>query len=146
VEAGVDLIARGESWFEEQRRAHLSIDVEYRPRGSFVPATCRATLVVGRWDTIDKAGNIVRYETKDFFIPLEDYAADPQRGDRIVVDEGAGEEVYEVTIPEGKPQAWAWADRRQRVRRVHTNRLPAQLAGVATAVFEPGVYVPGVFA
>jgi hypothetical protein len=139
-----DLIAQAESWFEQQRREHLAIDVEYQPRGSFVPVSCRATLVVGKWDTIDKAGNLVRYETKDFFIATDDYASDPVRGDRIVVDEGAGEEVYEVTIPDGKPQAWAWADRRQRVRRVHTNRLPAQLAG--GIVYQSGVYVPGVFA
>lgn len=139
-----DLMAKAEAWFEGQRRTHLAIDVEYQPRGTFAPLPCRATLVVGRWDTIDKAGNLVRYETKDFFISADDYAADPARGDRILVDESGVVEVYEVTIPDGRPQAWAWADRRQRVRRVHTNRLPAQLAG--GIVYQSGVYVPGVFA
>jgi hypothetical protein len=115
-----DLIAKGEAWFEQQRREHLAATVEYRPADSLLPRTCRATLVVGRWEAVDSAGQIVRLETRDFFIHRDDLPQDPKRGDKIAVDENGSEKLYEVSIPDGSRNAWRWADRSETVRRIHT--------------------------
>jgi hypothetical protein len=110
-----DLIAQGEAWFEAQRRAHASVEVEYQPVVG-LPRQCMATLIVGRWDTIDNSGAVVRHETKDFFVSVSDLQQDPARGDRIVV----GGQTYTVTIPQGSSQTWRWANRSQSLRRIHT--------------------------
>jgi hypothetical protein len=136
-----DLIAEGEAFFEEQRRLHMSIDAEYWPKDSFVAFPVKATLVVGKWDMMDAANQIIRIETKDFFISTADYPAVPQRGDRIVYEVGIEERVFEVTLPKGRDKEWAWASRSENLRRIHTVRR-----ALPTAVFVDGVYQPGVFA
>ena len=136
-----DLLAKAETWFEWQRRQHLSAMVEYRPLVG-LPIDCRATLVVGRWESIDKGGTLVRLETRDFLIHVDDLAADPRRGDRIVLEDG---QQYEVAIPDGGRNPWRWSDRSEKLRRIHTQAVAAQ-AVVTTGVFVDGVYVPGVFA
>lgn len=121
-----DLLAKGEAWFESQRREHLAATVEYQPlEGS--SCECRATLIVGKWESVDTAGNVVRMETRDFFIHLDDLAQDPQRGDKIVVTENDTEKTYQVTIIDGARQAWRWADRSQTLRRIHTMAVAAAL-------------------
>ncbi len=115
-----DMLANAGSWFERQRREHLAVLVGYLPVGASHPVTCRATPTIGRWEGIDAAGQMVRIETRDFVIGHADYAADPVRGDRIVVEEAGIERTYEVVIPAGSQQAWRWVDRNQGVRRIHT--------------------------
>lgn len=115
-----DMLAKAGGWFEQQRREHLAVFVGYLPAGASHPVRCRATPTVGRWEGIDATGQVIRIETRDFIIGFQDYAADPVRGDRIVVDEAGTERTYEVVIPAGSKQAWKWVDRNQGVRRIHT--------------------------
>lgn len=114
-----DLLAKGEAWFEQQRRDHLSVMVEYQP-GVGLSRSCHATLVTGRWEAMDKAGNLVRMETRDFFISRDELAQDPKRGDRIVVTESGVSKSYEVCVPEGAQNPWRWSDRSEKIRRIHT--------------------------
>jgi len=118
-----DMIKSAESWFEGQRRANLSVSVSYRPAAGGAASDCAATLVIGRWEAIDKNGQIMRLETRDFLIHVDDYAGTPLRGDKIVLTENDVEDYYEVTIPAGVNQAWRWANRSQTLRRIHTQKI-----------------------
>lgn len=117
-----DLIAQAEAWFETQRRDHLAAMVEYRPLVG-LNRQCRATLVVGKWDSVTKDGNVVRTETRDFLIHRDDLPQDPKRGDKIAVVENGGEQIYEVAIPAGGDYPWKWSDRSEKLRRIHTQRV-----------------------
>jgi hypothetical protein len=130
-----DLIAAGETWFQSQRREHLATEVSYQPAIG-TTRTVRATVVVGRWESIDSAGQMLRTETQDFFVDTTDLAQDPKKGDRIV----AGGFTYEVMIPPGAEHHWRWSDRNKTLRRIHTmvtegpaNRTPA-VPGPPTAL------------
>jgi hypothetical protein len=130
-----DMIAAGETWFRSQRREHLATEVSYQPAIG-TTRTVRATVVVGRWESIDAAGQMLRTETQDFFVDTTDLAQDPKKGDRIV----AGGFTYEVMIPPGAEHHWRWSDRNKTLRRIHTmvtegpaNRTPA-VPGPPTAV------------
>lgn len=114
-----DILAKAEAWFEGQRREHLAVLVEYQPQTG-LSRTCKATLVTGRWEAIDKAGNMVRLETKDFFISRSELPQDPSRGDKVLVAENGTTKQYEVCVPDGSRNAWRWADRSEQVRRIHT--------------------------
>lgn len=122
-----DLIKQAEAWFEGQRREHLSASIEYRPKIG-LPRSCRATLVVGRWEAIDKAGNVVRVDTRDFMVHRDDLAQDPALGDRVVVNENGVETQYEVCVPNGSQNAWRWADRSETLRRIHTMAVAGSTA------------------
>lgn len=92
--------------------------VEYRPKTG-LPRECPATLVIGRWEAVDRAGNVVRIETRDFLIHRDDLQQDPVRGDEIVVDEEGIEKTYEVCVPDGAQNPWRWANRSESLRRIH---------------------------
>lgn len=128
-----DLMARGEAWFDQQRREHLATLVEYRPAGG-IPRFCRATLVIGRWEKMDSTGQIVRIETRDFFIGRDELPQDPRRGDTIVLTEDGTDRTYEVAIPDGSDAPWRWADRLQKVRRIHTMAKSATPAASPAAL------------
>lgn len=130
-----DMIAIGETWFRSQRREHLATEVSYQPTIG-TTRTVRATVVTGRWESIDAAGQMLRTETQDFFVDTTDLAQDPKKGDRIV----AGGFTYEVMIPPGAEHHWRWSDRNKTLRRIHTmvtegpsTRTPA-VPGPPTAV------------
>ena len=130
-----DMIAIGETWFRSQRREHLATEVSYQPTIG-TTRTVRATVVVGRWESIDAAGQMLRTDTQDFFVDTTDLAQDPKKGDRIV----AGGFTYEVMIPPGAEHHWRWSDRNKTLRRIHTmvtdgpaTRTPA-VPGPPTAV------------
>ena len=130
-----DVIAAGETWFQSQRREHLSTEVSYQPTIG-TTRTVRATVVIGRWESIDAAGQMLRTETQDFFVDTTDLAQDPKKGDRIV----AGGATYEVMVPPGAEHHWRWSDRSKTLRRIHTmvtegpaNRTPA-VPGPPTAL------------
>ena len=110
-----DMIAAGETWFRSQRREHLATEVSYQPAIG-TTRTVRATVVVGRWESIDAAGQMLRTETQDFFVDTTDLAQDPKKGDRLV----AGGFTYEVMIPPGAEHHWRWSDRNKTLRRIHT--------------------------
>ena len=130
-----DLIAIGETWFGSQRREHLATEVSYQPTIG-TTRTVRATVVVGRWESIDSAGQMLRTDTQDFFVDTTDLAQDPKKGDKIV----AGGFTYEVMVPPGAEHHWRWSDRNKTLRRIHTmvtdgpaTRTPA-VPGPPTAV------------
>lgn len=114
-----DMIAIGETWFRSQRREHLAVEVEYRPVVGLARMV-RATAVVGRWESMDAAGQILRTETRDWFVDTTDLAQDPKKGDRIASIEGGTEVLYEVMVPPGGQHHWRWSDRNQTLRRIHT--------------------------
>jgi hypothetical protein len=116
-----DMIAKGAAWFDAQRKEHMSVWVEYRPLGTMFSRRVRATVGMMRWDAIDAAGQMIRFDTRDYLVSIDDYQAEPKRGDRIVeVDESGTRRSFEVMIPGGQNNPWSWADRGQRVRRIHT--------------------------
>ena len=116
-----DMIAAGVTWFEQQRREHLAVTVDYLPLGALEAVSVRATIGGSRFEAVDASGQVMRFETRDFLIAVEDYAAAPVRGDQITETQGGVERIYEVTIPGGGQNPWLWADRSQRVRRIHTS-------------------------
>lgn len=130
-----DMIALGETWFRAQRREHLATEVSYQPSIG-TTRTVRATVVVGRWESMDAAGQMLRTDTQDFFVDTTDLAQDPKKGDKIV----AGGFTYEVMVPPGAEHHWRWSDRNKTLRRIHTmvtegpsTRTPA-VPGPPTAV------------
>lgn len=122
-----DVLATAATWFEAQRREHLAATVEYRPVVG-LNRSCRATLVVGRWEAVTKDGQVVRLETRDFLIHRDELAQDPKRGDRIAVTENGSERLYEVAIPTGADNAWRWSDRSETLRRIHTQSVQGSAA------------------
>lgn len=114
-----DLIGKGAAWFRDQARAHLSAAVEYRAVGSLVPQEVPAMITTTRHETVDQAGQLVRIESRDFFINTDDYSRVPQKGDRVYAEGN----VYEVFSPFGS-NPWVWADRQQKIRKVHTQLVP----------------------
>lgn len=119
-----DVIAEGVAWFEAQRRQHMAVNVAYKGRDAEQAVTVPATIGMTRWDSLDAAGQMVRFETRDFLIGVADYAADPKRGDTITETDYAGTaRTYEVSVPGGANNPWAWADRGQRIRRIHTQLI-----------------------
>lgn len=132
-----DMIAIGETWFRSQRREHLATEVSYQP--TVGPArTVLATIVVGRWESVDAAGQIMRTETRDFLVDTTDLAQDPKRGDKLVY----GGATYEVTIPPGAEHHWRWSDRNQTLRRIHT--MVVSGGAVTPSVPGPPTAVSGV--
>lgn len=123
-----DLIAKGVNWFEQQRKLHMAVNVEYRGVGTLIPKTVPATIGGSRFEATDAAGQIIRYETRDYFVSVEDWPDAPKRGDRITETDADGvQRVYEVSLPAGAGNPWQWGDRSQRTRRIHTSYI-----GVAT--------------
>lgn len=115
-----DMLAKASAWFEQQRTEHLAVLVSYYRAGASHPVSCRATPLVGRWDAIDAAGQMVRIETRDFVIADAELGFVPARGDMVVTTEGGTERTYRVIQPDGQKQCWQWVDRNQNVRRIHT--------------------------
>lgn len=114
-----DLIGKGAAWFRSVARDHLSVLVQYRAVGSLVPREVPAMITTTRHESLDNAGQLVRIESRDFFINTDDYSRVPAKGDRIYA-EG---KVYEVFSPFGG-NSWVWADRQQKIRKVHTQLVP----------------------
>lgn len=119
-----DMIAKGVDWFESQRKLHLAVNVVYQPKGSLISHTIPATIGGSRWDLVDAGGQMVRFDTRDYFIAAADYGAAPTRGDRITETMPDGtSKTYEVVAPGGAANHWSWGDRGHRVRRIHTQAV-----------------------
>ncbi len=118
-----DLIAKGADYFEAQRRLHMAVNVVYRRLGTMFDVTVPATIGSTRWDSQDASGTITRIETRDFFIAAADLAQPPTRGDRITETIDGVATTYEVFVPGAANNPWSWADRQQRTRRIHTQRV-----------------------
>lgn len=116
-----DMIAAGVTWFEAQRREHMAVNVDYLAVGAEEAVTVRASIGGSRFESVDASGQILRFETRDYVIAVQDYSTAPVRGDRITeTDQDGVERTYEVMVPAGAGNPWQWADRSQRARRIHT--------------------------
>lgn len=115
-----DLISQGAAWFRQQADKHLSVHVEYKAVGSLVPLTVPAMLSTGRHESLDQAGSLTRIESRDFFISTDYLSAVPKKGDRVIEQDGS---IYEVFAP-FSGNAWVWADRQQKIRKIHTQLVP----------------------
>jgi hypothetical protein len=115
-----DLISQGAAYFRQQADKHLSVQVEYRSTGSLVPVSVPAMVGMTRHDSMDQAGAITRIESRDFFISTDYLSAVPKKGDRVIDPDG---NAYEVFAPFNS-NAWLWADRQQKIRRIHTQLVP----------------------
>lgn len=115
-----DLISQGAAWFRQQADKHLSVLVQYKAAGALVPVSMPAMVGMTRHDSMDQAGAITRIETRDFFISTDYLSAVPKKGDRVTEPDGS---VYEVFAPFSS-NAWAWADRQQKIRKIHTQLVP----------------------
>lgn len=116
-----DMMATAATWFESQRRAHLSQSATYLPLAGIPYTGILVTIVTGKWDVMDAAGQMVRVQTKDIFVPVADYPEEPVRGDRIYID--GTEETYEVVVPPGRGQCWMWSDVGDKLRRIHCMKV-----------------------
>lgn len=117
-----DVLAAAATWFESQRREHLSVTVNYRPLAGLA-RDCKATLIVGRWEALTKDGQVTRLETRDFLIHRDELPQPPKRGDKIALTENGHERLYEVSIPTGADNPWRWSDRLETLRRIHTQSV-----------------------
>lgn len=115
-----DMMANAATWFEAKRRAHLSQTATYSPLSGVTGTTCTVTIVTGKWDVMDAAGQMVRVQTKDIFVPSAEYSTEPVRGDRIETADG---DTYEVFVPPGRGQCWMWSDVGDTLRRVHCMKV-----------------------
>ena len=91
----------------------LAVEVGYTPLGGET-STIRA--VVGRtvFRSTDESGIWTRIETRDFIVPKELLASEPQVGDEV---EFLGH-TYEVLAPSGEP-CWRWSDAFHTAYRIH---------------------------
>ena len=91
----------------------LAVEVGYTPLGGET-STIRA--VVGRtvFRSGDESGIWTRIETRDFIVPKELLASEPQVGDEV---EFLGH-TYEVLAPSGEP-CWRWSDAFHTAYRIH---------------------------
>lgn len=119
-----DLLQIGSDWLADRLKAHAARSVSYRRGGQ--QATVRA--VIGRKDfEADTAEGRLYFRSNDFVIHradlvLADQPAFPERGDKIVVDFGAGEETFEV-LPGDGHQPWEYSDPYEKLFRVHTKKV-----------------------
>ena len=108
-----------ESGMKALRSAQLSAlakDVTYRHGG----AETAVKAVPGRtvFRSVNEFGQWVRTETRDFIVPADQLAFDPERGDVVVFLGGE----YEVLAPANEP-VWRWSDPFKTARRIHTKHI-----------------------
>lgn len=119
-----DLLQTGSDWLADRMKASASREVSYR-RGA-QQVTVRA--IIGRKDfEVDTAEGRLYFRANDFLIHRVDLVLAgqptiPERGDRIVVDFGAGEETFEVLPGDGSPP-WEYSDAFEKLLRVHTKKV-----------------------
>ena len=91
----------------------LAAEVGYTPLGG---ETRSIRAVVGRtvFRATDVDGIWTRIETRDFIVPKELLASEPQVGDEI----GFLGRTYEVLSPAGEP-CWRWSDAFHTAYRIH---------------------------
>lgn len=118
-----DMIADGARWLDDQRRLHMAVNVTYRPAAGLFAVTVPATIGLSRYETVDAAGQLLRYESRDYFISTRDMKHEPKRGDTITELVDGNAQSYLVAGPPGGGNVWSWADRGQQIRRIHTHKL-----------------------
>lgn len=113
-----DLIANGAEWLAEQRRSHLSHEIDYL--AGTVSTNIVATIGRTEFEVVGEGGIMERTESRDFIVATGDLEAAPSRGDRIHERRGALVYVFEVMAPVQSAPAWRWADATRTAYRIHT--------------------------
>lgn len=113
-----DLIANGAEWLAEQRRSHLTHEIEYV--AGTVSTNIVATIGRTEFEVATEGGVIERTESRDFIVATGDLEEAPARGDRIREPRGALVYVFEVMAPVQSAPAWRWADATRTAYRIHT--------------------------
>lgn len=116
------MIETGLAWLDGQRDRHLGRIVTYRRGSDEVPV--RATVGRTEHESIGDRGLIVKHESRDFLVRVEDLVigqpTEPRRGDVIIDRVGGVDVVCEVSpLAPGEPE-WRFHDRFQRVYRITT--------------------------
>ena len=119
-----DLLQQGSDWLAGQLKTHASREVVYQREAQQV--TVRA--IIGRKDfEVESAEGKLYFRANDFLIHRVDLVLAgqptvPERGDRILVDFGAGLETFEV-LPGDGAQPWEYSDPFETLFRVHTKKV-----------------------
>jgi len=113
-----DLIAQGAEWLAEQRRSHLSHEIEYL--AGTVATNIVATIGRTEFEVATEGGIMERTESRDFIVATGDLAEAPARGDQIREQRGGLVYVFEVMAPVQSAPAWRWADATRTAYRIHT--------------------------
>ena len=117
----MSMLSKGAEWLERQRHAYLTVDVEYQRDAVRLPL--RATIGKTVFEVTDDYDRLVRIESRDFLIRVNDLIFDDQ-----VVTPGPGDLihegnfVYEVMSPPGEPE-WRYSDVNRQTIRVHTKQV-----------------------
>lgn len=119
-----DLLQHGSDWLADKLKAHGAREVSYQRGVQQVVVKA----IIGRKDfEADSAEGKLYFRAHDFLIQRADLVLAgqptfPERGDRIVVDFGAGAETFEVLPAEGQ-QPWEYSDAFEKLFRIHTKKV-----------------------
>lgn len=120
------MLEEGLAWLSNALKSSVAKAVTYR-RGTeevSVKATIGKTLL----KLSDDFGNVrMEWTDRDFLIAADDLVIAgeqvlPQRGDRIIEQQGTKTFVYEVLAPGGEPE-WRWCDPCHKLLRIHTKEV-----------------------
>lgn len=113
-----DLIAQGAAWLTDQRREHLSREIEYAT--GTTSTTVVATIGRTEFEVVGDAGVMERTESRDFIVAAADLLAAPARGDQIRETVAPVVYLFEVMAPIQSAPPWRWADASRTAYRIHT--------------------------
>ncbi len=113
-----DLIANGASWLADQRKAHLSKEIDYVTGATTI--TVLATIGKTEFEVVGEGGVLERTESRDFLVATADLTSAPARGDQIRETVGSTVFVFEVMAPVQSAPPWRWADSQRTAYRIHT--------------------------
>lgn len=123
-----DLLQRGLSWLEDQRRSHLAQPITYEQAGQSVEVL--ATIGQTLFELVDDYGVRQQVQSQDFLVCAADLVIGgqevlPKRGDRVRHSLGQISRVYEVMAP-GKEPHFRFSDPYGRTLRIHTKQIGTQ--------------------
>lgn len=128
------MLADGASWLTSQLKAAAGRAVTYR-RG-VDEAEVTATVGSSRFEAANQSGVLEQWESRDFLITTADLPyGDPQRGDRILEDQGGELVEYECSSPRGVPE-WHYGDAFRSIVRVHTTQIDSGVTYLTTEAGE----------
>lgn len=129
-----DLLADGASWLTSQLKAAAGRTVTYRRSGE--EAEVVATVGSSRFEAQNQSGVLEQWESRDYMITTADLPfGDPERGDRIVEDQGGELVEYECASPRGVPE-WHYGDAFRSIVRVHTTQVQSGTTYLVTELGE----------
>jgi hypothetical protein len=124
-----DLLERASNWLEDQRKRHTSRPVVYQ-RGAVSSAPIDATVGRTVFEQADEYGVVQKTESRDFLMFTTDLVLNgdltlPQRGDRVLEEQGSKTFTYEVVAPGGEP-VFRYSDPYRKSLRIHTKHTATQ--------------------